>query len=59
MVKYFGPYKSISEAYSASETYLNNNGLQVSGPGWEEYVTNPLIEPDSNKWQTNIYFPLN
>jgi len=59
LVKYFGPYKSISEAYNALETYLNNNGLQVSGPGWEEYVTNPLIEPDSNKWQTNIYFPLN
>ena len=59
MVKYFGPYKSISVAYKAIETYINNNNIQVTGPGWEEYVTNPLLEPDTNKWQTNIYYLLN
>lgn len=59
MVKYFGPYKSISGAYKAVETYVNNNGIQLKGPGWEEYVTNPLQQADTNKWQTNIYFPLN
>jgi len=59
MVKYFGPYKYISGAYYALERYINNTGLLVIGPGWEEYVTNPLMEPDSNKWQTNIYFPVN
>ena len=59
MVKYFGPYKSISAAYKAIEIYINNNNIKVSGPGWEEYVTNPLVEPDTNKWQTNIYYLLN
>jgi len=59
MVKYFGPYKSISAAYTAMQTYLTNMDIQVSGPGWEEYITNPLMEADSNKWQTNIYYPLN
>ena len=59
MIKYFGPYKSITSAYNALQTYLTNMDLQVSGPGWEEYITNPLMEADSNKWQTNIYYPLN
>jgi effector-binding domain-containing protein len=59
MVKYFGPYKSISSAYNAMQIYITNMDLQVSGPGWEEYITNPLMEADSNKWQTNIYFPIN
>jgi effector-binding domain-containing protein len=59
MVKYFGPYKSITSAYNAMQIYLTNMDLQVSGPGWEEYITNPLMEADSNKWQTNIYYPLN
>ncbi len=56
MVKYFGSYKSISVAYKAIEIYLIENGIQITGPGWEEYVTNPLVEPDTNKWQTNIYY---
>jgi len=59
MVKHFGPYKSISSAYNALQTYMTNMDLQISGPGWEEYITNPLMEADSNKWQTNIYYPLN
>jgi len=59
LFRYFGPYKYISGAYNAMQMYINDNALQVSGPVWEEYVTNPLMEPDSSKWQTNIYYPLN
>lgn len=59
MIKYFGSYKLISGAYSAMQTYISDNELQINGPGWEEYVTNPNTEPDSTKWQTNIYYPVN
>lgn len=58
MIKYFGPYKMISSAYVALQTYMNNNDLQMNGPGWEEYITNPTLETDSNKRQTNIYYPI-
>ena len=58
MVKYFGPYKMISSAYIALQNYIDNNELQRNGPGWEEYLTNPTIEADSNKRQTNIYYPI-
>ncbi len=59
MIQYFGSYKLISGAYTALQTYITDNELQVTGAGWEEYVTNPNTEPDSTMWQTNIYFPVN
>ncbi|MDO9253888.1 MAG: hypothetical protein Q7U54_00145 [Bacteroidales bacterium] len=58
MIKYFGSYKMISSAYIALQTFIDNNELQRNGPGWEEYLTNPAIEADSNKRQTNIYYPI-
>jgi effector-binding domain-containing protein len=57
-IKYFGSYEMISSAYVALQTYIDNNDLQKSGPGWEEYITNPTIEADSDKRQTNIYYPI-
>jgi len=59
MVKYFGSYKSISLAYSALNSYIKDKGLVINGPPWEEYVTNPSLEADSNLVQTNIYYPVN
>ncbi len=58
MVKHFGSYKRITEAYDAIQTYLKDENMEVNGSGWEEYITNPYLEADSSKWQTNIYFPV-
>jgi effector-binding domain-containing protein len=58
MVKYLGPYKMIQSAYTALQTYIVNNELEVTGPGWEEYLTNRNIEADTNKLHTNIYYPV-
>jgi len=58
MLKYFGSYGMISNAYKALQSYVNNNGLQIDGPGWEEYITNPNMDIDSNNRQTNIYYPI-
>lgn len=58
MIKYFGTRYLIKNAYSALYLYMNNNGLYAIGPSWEEYITNPIMETDSNAWQTNIYFPV-
>jgi effector-binding domain-containing protein len=58
MVKFSGPYKMIQSAYSAIQTYIGNNELEVYGPGWEEYITNRNIEADTNTSQTNIYYPV-
>jgi effector-binding domain-containing protein len=58
MIKYFGPYHSIQSAYKALQTCIKNRELIVTGPPWEEYVSNPNLESDSAKWQTNIYYPV-
>lgn len=59
MIRYTGPYNLISKPYKALQNYINDNGLNISGPTWEEYITNPALETDTTKWQTNIYFPVN
>ena len=58
MIRYVGSYKMISTAYVAIQSYLEDNDFQTNGPVWEEYITNPTIEADSNKRQTNIYYPI-
>jgi len=58
MLKYIGSYKLSSTAYKALQNYVFNNDLQMNGPGWEEYITNPTIEADSTMRQTNIYYPI-
>jgi effector-binding domain-containing protein len=58
MIKYSGSYKLISSAYKALQAYIADNELQLNGPGWEEYITNPISEADSYERQTNIYFPV-
>ena len=59
MTIYVGPYRYISTAYDAMQKYIDENDIRVTGPIWEEYVTRPGLLADTNKWQTNIYFPVN
>lgn len=58
MIKYVGSYKMISFAYKAIQSYISDNELQINGPVWEEYITNPTIDADNSNRQTNIYFPV-
>ncbi len=58
VLKYFGPYDKMKPAYSQIKQYIINKQLEVSGIHYEEYVTDPILEKDTAKWQTNIYYPL-
>jgi effector-binding domain-containing protein len=58
MVKHFGYNKKITAAYTALNNYINDRGLQIVGPPWEEYVTNPVLVDDTAKWQINVYYPI-
>lgn len=58
MLTHYGPHRTILKAYTAIHVYIDNSGLMVNGPTWEEYITNPDSVTDSNNWQTNIYFPV-
>jgi effector-binding domain-containing protein len=58
MTNYVGPYRYISAAYNAVQKYIDENDVRVTGPIWEEYLTRPGLLADTNRWQTNIYFPV-
>jgi effector-binding domain-containing protein len=35
-----------------------NSITTVIGAPWEVYVTDPMVEKDTAKWQTDIYYPV-
>lgn len=53
-----GPYEKFRESYETMGAYIETNGLEVSGSAFEFYTVNGSTEPDPNKWQTVIAFPL-
>lgn len=53
-----GPYEELQETYAAIEKWIDEQGLQRNGPPWEWYVTDPGSEPDPQKWQTEVYYPI-
>ncbi|MCF8228082.1 MAG: GyrI-like domain-containing protein [Bacteroidales bacterium] len=58
MSVYKGPYDKMESTYTALEEYIAEFGLQMNGAPMEMYVTDPMQEPDTSKWTTNIYFPV-
>ena len=67
-LKYFGDYRHLKEAHMAMESWLSKKGLKekqkVTGNGitWggriEFYITDPQVEPDPEKWETEVVFLL-
>lgn len=55
---YFGDYSKMAGAYEALKEYMNSNSKKAVGPPWEEYITDPMMEKDTAKWATDIYFPV-
>ena len=55
--KHFGGYNTV-ETHYAIDDYVKKHHLQLKSFIWEEYITDPSTEPDSSKWQTDIYYPL-
>ncbi len=58
VVSYFGPYEGVSEAYEAVQQWCAERNLHPAGAPWESYLTDPETEPDTSKWQTDVYQPV-
>ncbi len=55
---YWGAYdEKMMDAYKALDAYANEKNL-TKNFSLEEYVTDPMNEKDTAKWQTNIYYVL-
>jgi effector-binding domain-containing protein len=58
MGTHYGAYDQTMYLYVAMDEFMKDFGLEQSGGPIEEYITDPMTEPDTSKWQTNIYFPV-
>ena len=57
-LSYFGPYEGVGEAYEAMQKWCAERSFQPAGAPWESYPTDPTAEPDTSKWQTDLYQPV-
>lgn len=55
---YYGGYNNMEACHNAIHQHISDNGKTISGAPWEVYVTDPGMEPDSTKWLTEIYYPV-
>jgi len=55
---HFGAYDQTMYLYMAMDEFMKDFGLEENGGPIEEYITDPMTEPDTSNWQTNIYFPV-
>ncbi len=57
-VLYTGPYEKMIPVYEKIMQYIEENSLKAKGMSWEIYLTDPNEEPDPEKYQTIISFPI-
>lgn len=55
---YYGDYSNTGECHDAIDKYISEHSKTINGPVWEVYVTDPGAEPDTAKWLTEIYYPV-
>lgn len=58
VVHYFGAYTLTSKGHDAAKKYIANRKKTITGYPWEAYITDPAVEVDTAKWQTDIYYPV-
>lgn len=55
-IPYHGAYDKSMEAHMAMDEMMKANNLSLRDVVIEEYVTDPMVEKDTTKWLTNIYY---
>jgi effector-binding domain-containing protein len=53
-----GPYEESGAAHEAINRYIMVLKMEFAGAPWEVYITDPSEEPDPQKWETIIYYPV-
>ena len=55
-IDYYGSYEKIGDAHKAMDEYLKDHGIEKQKIVLEEYITGPMVEKDTSKWLTKIYY---
>lgn len=56
VIDYYGPYEGSGEAHYAMDDFFQEFGWELNSPVVEEYITDPMAEPDTSKWLTRITY---
>lgn len=57
VITHWGTYGS-EKPWLALDKYLKDNNLQLSGAPWEIYLSDPNTEPDTSKWELQVFYPV-
>jgi effector-binding domain-containing protein len=55
---HIGAYDKSGIVYTALDEYVLEHGMEMTAGPIEMYVTDPMNEPDTAQWRTDIYFPI-
>lgn len=53
-----GPYDTLRESYESIAAWMAEQGIIPGAEMWEIYLSDPMEEPDSSKWETKIVWPV-
>ncbi len=57
-VHYFGNYNQSGKAHTMAHEYIATHNKTITGAPWEVYITDPGVEMDTLKWQTDVFYPI-
>jgi effector-binding domain-containing protein len=53
-----GDYSKMMATHEQIVQYIAFKKFELNGAPWEVYVTDPMVEKDTAKWVTEIYYPV-
>lgn len=53
-----GSYNNMQLIHNEIASYIKYKNLTESGAPWEVYITDPMMEKDTAKWITEVYYPV-
>ena len=56
IIDYVGPYSGMAKAHHDMDTYIQDKNFTALSPVIEEYINDPMSEPDSTKLRTKIIY---
>jgi effector-binding domain-containing protein/uncharacterized protein YndB with AHSA1/START domain len=55
---HLGDYSTLGTSHQELMSYLASSDFVQAGDTYEIYINDPASEPDTTKWQTNIFIPV-
>lgn len=53
-----GPFDRMDATYEAMGTWMAGQGFEGDTTMWENYLSDPSVEPDPARWRTEIVWPV-